>query len=124
MSETSGTNDYNVNEFKTAVHEWLRLEEDLASIAKVVREKRKRKQHLDQFISSYMSHENKEICNVGENSAIVLSTRKSTCSLKKEHIVGVLVEALRNEERAKELMQQMYALREVREKYVIKQTEI
>lgn len=124
MSEGSVTHEPNVDEFKIAVHEWLRLEEDLANIMKVLREKRKRKQHLDQFISSFMSQQNKAICNVGDNQAIVLSTRKSTTSLKKEYIVKVLTNALKNEERALDLMNQMYAMRETREKHVIKKTEI
>lgn len=126
MSEGSGTNagTRTVEDFKVAVHEWLRLEEDLATIQKVIREKRKRKQHLNDIIASFMSQQNKEICNIGDHQAIVLSTRKATCALKKEHIVGVLNTALKNEERATELMNQMYAMREVREKHVIKKTDI
>jgi len=123
MSECSGTHQ-DINEFKVAVHEWLRLDEDLAEIQKVVREKRKRKQHLDQFIANFMSGEKKEICNIGENQAIVLSTRKTTSSLKKEFIVRVLTETFKNAERAKELVQKMYDMREVREKHVIKKTDL
>lgn len=123
MSEGSGTHQ-DVNDFKVAVHEWLRLEEDLTEIQKVVREKRKRKAHLDKFISSFMSSQNKEICNIGENQAIVLSTRKTTSALKKEYILRVLIETFKNEDRAKELVQRIYDMREVREKHVIKKTDL
>lgn len=122
MSEGSGTNN-TVEDFKMAVHEWLRIEEDLAAAQKVLREKRKRKQQLNDFIASYLKSQNKEICNIGDNNAIVLASRKSTCSLKKDYIVSVLNE-FHNEEQSMELMNRMYAMREVREKYVIKKTEL
>ena len=123
MSEGSETNN-NVDDFKIAVREWVRIEEDLAAAQRVLREKRKRKQQLNDFIAQYMSSQNKEICNIGDNNAIVLSSRKSTCSLKKEHIVSVLNDVLNNNEQSTELMNRMYAMREVREKHVIKKTEI
>lgn len=123
MSEESAVN-HSIDEFKTAVLEWVRIDEDLSSIQKVIREKRKRKQNLSEFIATYMQHTNKEICNIGDNNAIVLSKRKATCSLKKQHIVSVLNELLKDEERSNELMEKMYSMREVREKSVIKKTEI
>jgi Glu-tRNA(Gln) amidotransferase subunit E-like FAD-binding protein len=123
MSEESAVN-YNIDEFKSSVLEWVRIDEDLSNIQKVIREKRKRRQNLSEFIATYMQHTNKEICNIGDNNAIVLSKRKATCSLKKEHIVTVLNDLLRNEEQSKELMEKMYGMREVREKSVIKKTEI
>lgn len=123
MSEGSETNN-NVDAFKMAVHEWLRIEEDLAVAQKVLREKRKRKEQLNDFIANYLKSQNKEICNIGDNNAIVLTSRKSTCALKKNYIVSVLNDVLRNEEQSTELMNRMYAMREVREKYVIKKTEL
>ena len=123
MSEESAIN-YNIEEFKNAVHEWLRIDDDLSSIQKVIREKRKRKQNLQEFIATYMEQNNKEVCNLGDNNAIVLAKRKATCSLKKQHILSVLNDLLHNEEQSKEVMEKMYNMREVREKSVIKKTEI
>lgn len=123
MSEESAVN-HGIDEFKTAVLEWVRIDEDLSAIQKVIREKRKRKQSLSEFIATYMQHTNKEICNIGDNNAIVLSKKKATCSLKKQHIVSVLNDLLKDEERSNELMEKMYSMREVREKSVIKKTEI
>ena len=123
MSEESAVNN-NIDEFKNSVREWVRIDEDLSNIQKVIREKRKRKQHLSEFIATYMESTNKEICNIGENNAIVLSKRKATCSLKKEHIVTVLNDLLKNEDQSKEMMEKMYSMREVREKSVIKKTEL
>lgn len=123
MSDGSATH-HDVHDFKVAVHEWMRLDEDLIEIQKVLREKRKRKQQLDHVISTFMCTQNKEICNIGDNQAIVLSTRKSTSSLKKDYIVRVLTEALKNDERVMELVKRMYDMREVREKQVIKKTDL
>jgi len=123
MSEESAVN-YNIDEFKSSVLEWVRIDEDLSNIQKVIRDKRKRKQNLSDFIATYMQQTNKEICNIGDNNAIVLSKRKATCALKKQHIVSVLNDLLRNEEQSKEIMEKMYSMREVREKSVIKKTEL
>lgn len=122
MSEESSHN--NIDEFKKSVIEWVRIDDDLSNIQKVIREKRKRKQYLLEFIATYMKNTNKEICNIGDNNAIILSKKKATCSLKKEHIVTVLNEVLKNEEQSKEIMEKMYSMREVREKSVIKKTEL
>ena len=123
MSEESVVN-YDITEFKNAVHEWIRIDDDMSNIQTAIREKRKRKQHLSEFIATYMQQNNKDICNIGDNNAIVLSKRKATCSLKKQHIVSVLNELLKNEDKSKEIMEKMYSMREVREKNVIKKTEL
>jgi|SouAtlMetagenome_1021521.scaffolds.fasta_scaffold93392_1 hypothetical protein len=83
MSETS---EYN---FKDAVLEWMRVNEEIAVMQKEVRLKRNRINHLGNFIMQTMKDMDKELCNVGERS-LQLKQRKSTTSLKKDDVVRML----------------------------------
>lgn len=121
-TENATTND--IEEFKQGVREWLLIEEDIGNMQKVVREKRKRMQHLSQYISVYMKKNDKEICDVGNEQALVLKTRKSTGTLKKEYVMKVLRELVPSDELAKEYTERMYGMRPIKETSVIKKTSI
>lgn len=127
MSETSFTEStpaHNIEEFKQGVREWLLIEEDLSNMQKVIREKRKRMQRLSEFISVYMKKNDKEICDVGNDQALVLKTRKSTGTLKKEYVIKVLRELVPNDELAKEYTERMYGMRPIKETSVLKKTSL
>lgn len=113
-------------DFRTSVHEWLRIEEELSTIQKTLRERRKRKQVLSEFIATYMEQHEKEVCSVGNNNALVLSKRKSTLSLKKEHILEVLKTHFQDikDDTRDSIVKEMYDKREVREKTTIKKTSL
>lgn len=121
MSDTSTTPVVSIDEFKNSVREWLMMEESMAEIQKVLREKRKRMQKLSEYISVFMKQNNKEICDVGNEQMLVLKKRKSTGGLKKEYIIKVLSELV-SEEQAKEYTDKMYELRPIKETDVIKRT--
>lgn len=125
MSETSTTiGPSSIDEFKQSVREWLIIEEDISNMQKVVREKRKRLQRLAEFISIYMKQNDKEICDVGNDQALVLKTRKSTGSLKKEYVMKVLSELVRDQESVKEYTDRIYNMRPIKETNVIKRTSL
>lgn len=83
MSETC---EYN---FKEAVLEWMRVNEEITAMQKEIRLKRNRINHLGNFIMESMKNMDKELCNVGEKS-LQLKQRKSTTSLKKDDVVRML----------------------------------
>lgn len=124
MSDCSATLDppeSDLHEFKKAVIEWVRIEDELSAAQKILRDKRKRKQNLADVISQYLKNHDKTVCDLGENECLVLSTRKTTSALKKENVLSVLSEVFNGkEEMAKSVMERMYALRDTREKDVIK----
>jgi hypothetical protein len=124
MSETSTTRHSSIDEFKQSVREWLLIEDDLSNMQKVIREKRKRMQNLSEFISIYMKQNDKEICDVGNDQALVLKTRRSTGSLKKEYIIKVLGEFLPNDDIIKEYTERMYSMRPIKETNFLKKTVI
>jgi hypothetical protein len=126
MSDCSATPEQSdIHEFKQAVVEWVRIEDELSAAQKILRDKRKRKQNLANVISQYLKAHDKTVCDLGENECLVLSTRKSTSGLKKENVLSVLNEVFNGkEEMAKTVMDQMYALRDIREKDVIKRASL
>ena len=99
-------------------------EEDISNTQRIVREKRKRMQKLSEYISIFMKQNDKEICDVGNEQALVLKKRKTTGGLKKEYIVQVLSEIVKDEQRAKEYTEKIYSLRPIKETDVLKKTTI
>ena len=124
LSFTESTPVHSIEEFKQGVREWLLIEDDLKNMQKVIREKRKRMQRLSEFISVYMKKNDKEICDVGNDQAFVLKTRKSTGALKKEYVIKVLRELVSNDDLAKEYTERMYGMRPIKETSVLKKTLI
>lgn len=116
--------DSNQIEFKTAVTEWLRLNEEITNIQKIVRDKRKMLNNLSTIITNYMKSIDKEICNVGDSDAIVIKKSKTTCALKKETVFEVLKKYLENEVVAQEVTENIFKARTTKEKDVLKKTNI
>jgi hypothetical protein len=114
-----------IHEFKQAVIEWVRIEDELSAAQKILRDKRKRKQNLANVISQYLKNHDKTVCDLGDNECLVLSTRKTMSALKKENVLSVLTEVFNGkEDTAKSVMDRMYALRDTREKDVIKRASL
>jgi hypothetical protein len=125
MSDCSMTPETDIHDFKQAVMEWVRIEDELAAAQKILRDKRKRKQGLADVISHYLKTHDKTVCDLGDSECLVLSTRKTTSSLKKEHVMEVLQEVFNgNKEKAKSVTDRMYAMRVTCEKDVLKRASI
>ena len=118
MTESTG------KDFKTAVCEWLQVEEEISNIQKIVREKRKKMNNLSLLITSYMRDIDKEICNVGDSNALVIKKSKTTCSLKKDKVYEILKSCFDDVNTAQEVTETIFNSREVREKDVLKKTNI
>jgi hypothetical protein len=86
MSEASGTSELN---FKEAVLEWMRINDEISQLQTEVRQRRSRSTHLGNYIVHAMKDMNKELCNVGEK-ALQLKQRKTTTTLKKEDVIRLL----------------------------------
>ena len=106
-------------DFKASVTEWIRINEEISRLQKETRTKRHRMNHLGTFIMTFMKKNNKEFCNIGDENALVLKSRKSTTGLKKENVLKVLEAYLRNEEMAKKCINEIYETRTTKEKDII-----
>lgn len=119
MSEASVSHG-TVTSFKDAVHEWMKIHDYISEASADIRQKRKRLQHLDYFITTYLKDNDKEFCNIGNKEALCIKNTKTTSALKKEHIVTFLNKILQDEDKAVEYTKQLYNMREIKEKQVIK----
>jgi hypothetical protein len=114
----SNTTTYN---FKDAVYEWMKLNDETTALQREVRLKRNKMNAISQYIVTFMKDQDKEVCNVGETSSLVLKKRKVTSSLKKEDVLNALRRHT-NEENATNTANMLYANRCVTFKDYIKLT--
>lgn len=115
MSDNS-TSASSITDFKSAVHEWLNIQNGISEMQKNIREKKKRQQCLDFYISTYMRDQNKEFCKINENDTLVVKRKKTTGSLKKDHVIKFLNTLVNDEEKVNAYTKQLYGMREVKEK--------
>ena len=104
MSESSHTGSV---DFKDIVHEWIELHDEMKRMQSLIREKRNRQNQLQHHIVLFMKENEKEICNVGNSSALVIKSRKSASGIKKSDVMKVLQRHM-SEERAKAETQALY----------------
>jgi hypothetical protein len=125
MSETSSSTPYTgVRNFKDAVHEWMGVHDFISQSQAEIRQKRKRLTQLEYFITTYLRDNDKDYCNIGDKEALCVKTKKTTGSLKKEHVTSFLNRMLQNEAQAIEYTKQLYDMREIKEKATIKRIHL
>ncbi len=125
MSEASSSTPYTgVRSFKDAVHEWMGIHDHISQTQADLRQKRKRLIQLEFYITTYLRDNNKDYCNIGDKEALCVKNKKTTGSLKKEHVTAFLNKMLQNENQAIEYTKQLYEMREVKEKPIIKRVQI
>lgn len=110
-------------DFKDSVHEWIRLSNEIKQLQAAIRAKRQKMNHLGDFIMEYMHSNDKDTCNVGDSSAIVVKQRKSTQTLKKADILNYM-KKLTSEEKAIDMVNDMFDNRKTNVKNVLKLTDI
>ena len=115
MSDNS-TSASSITDFKSAVHEWISIQNGISEMQKNIREKKKRQQRLDFYISTYMRDQKKEFCKINENDTLVVKRKKTTGALKKDHVLKFLNTLVKDEEKANEYTKQLYGMREIKEK--------
>src|SRR6056300_1475477 len=76
--------------FKEIVHEWIEIHDCIKNLQGIIRNKRNRMNQLQHHILLFMKQNDKQICNVGENNALVVKTRKSTSTIKKSDVLSLL----------------------------------
>lgn len=124
MSENSSSETTNiVHNFKDSVHEWMKIQDFISEQQAVLRQKRKRMLQLEYYITTYLKDNNKDYCNIGDKEALCMKSKKTTSPLKKEHIINFL-KGMVSEEKAVEYTKQLYEMREVKEKNMIKRVSL
>ena len=110
-----------MEDFKGIIKEWLELDEAVKSLKTSLKEKNTRMAKLSEYIITFMNSENKQVCNIGEYGSLELKTRNNSSSIKKEHIMDMLMKlSNNNEEKAKEHLDELYNRRTTSTKNVLK----
>ena len=112
MSETTTFN------FKDAVYDWMRLNEEISELQKEIRTKKNKMNARSQYIMTFMKEQDKEMCNVGESNALVLKKRKVTTSINKKSIMEALSK-ITSEKQATETTNSIFDSRAVKFKEYI-----
>jgi hypothetical protein len=125
MSEHSSSQTTNiVPNCKDAVHEWMKIQDFIGEHQAIIRQKRKRMQQLEYYITTYLKDNNKDYCNIGDKEALCMKSKKTTGSLKREHILNFLKDKFKSEETAIEYTKQLFDMREVKEKNMIQRLSL
>ena len=120
MSENSASGSM---DFKGIVHEWISLHDEIKNVQGMVRQKRNRMNQLQTHIVRFMQENEKEICTVGENNALVIKSRKSTSGIKKDDVMRLL-KGYMSDDKAKERTDELYNGRETKLKTIVHLTNI
>ena len=116
----SESGNFTTEEFKNVVKEYLRIHDRLAEIRKDTSMLNKRKKKLSELIVSFMSNNDKELCNLGNDGSLQVKTTKSTLALKKDQVEALLIKLGNNEDKAKETAQYLWDNKTVKERKVLK----
>ena len=113
----------NIEEFSVIMNEWLSLDTEINEYKKTIKEKKQRQSKLSEYIILFMNSNNKQVCNIDNQGSIIIKTRKTTSSLKKQDFLDFLKTIL-NEEQANEKIEELYSTRKTTEKSYIKLDQI
>lgn len=100
--------------FKKAVKEYILLDDQAAEYRKEISIRNKRKKVLSEIILKFMNKTQKDACNLGESGTLEVKQRKSTVTLKKEHIESALSNLIKDNDKAKQYADYIFDNREVK----------
>lgn len=94
----------NTVKFKDHVREWITIYDRIAILRKDITLLNKRKNEIGTKIVTYMNHNEKELCNLGDQGTLFLKKGETKQALKKEDIADLLIQmGKHNELEAKEI---------------------
>lgn len=108
--------------FKKAIREWIALDNQIIEYRKEINSRNKRKKQLTPEIIEHMGKINKEFCNLGNNGTLEVKQRKSTATLKKDYVEQLLVNVLKDEEKARQSAEYIFNNKEVKFVPVLKRS--
>ena len=120
MSEGSHTTE--IDDFKTAVHNYITLSDELVEIQNTIKERKNKLKKLNEYILAYMKDNEKELCKLGDGGMLLIKKRKTKQSFKKDDIERVLCEYLKNEDMAKNSTEYIFEHQNVKETDILHRT--
>jgi|TARA_B110000046_G_scaffold117159_1_gene124097 seryl-tRNA synthetase len=116
----SDAGTFDASQFKDVVKEYIKIFDRIAELRRDSSMLNKRKKKLSETIVSFMSNNDKEICNLGTDGSLQVKTSKSTLALKKDQVELLLQQLGNDETKAKETAQFLWENKTVKERKVLK----
>ena len=114
-------NEYEVNNFKELVENWLSLDDDIKKLSKVIKELRQKKNKLTPDIIKFMESNEIEDCNTGDG-LLKHSVSYVKKPLSKKLLQDKLTIFLKNSQKGEEATKFIYENRDMEKRSALKRT--
>ncbi len=115
-------NQFLKEQLKSSVKEYLELDDQIKTLNKAVRERRKRKKELSEYILKLMEQNELTQMNL-KDGKLIYAKSKNLVPLNKKHIVNSLSSYFRDDHKATELFDYLMKSRTRVEKVRLKRTK-
>lgn len=114
-------NDFEIEEFKKLVHQWLSYDDDLKQLKKAEKDINDAKKALTDPIMAFMSKNNIEDCNT-QNGKLKYTVSQVKKPINRKYLVDKIAVFMNNSKRAEELTTYLFENRETEQKINLRRT--
>ena len=114
-------NDFELEEFKKLVHQWLSYDDDLKQLKKAEKEINDAKKALTEPIMAFMAKNNIEDCNT-TNGKLKYSVSQVKKPINRQYLMDKISNYMNNSKKAEELTVFLYDNRETEQKVNLRRT--
>ena len=114
-------NDFELEEFKKLVHQWLSYDDDLKQLKKAEKEINDAKKALTEPIMAFMAKNNIEDCNT-VNGKLKYSVSQIKKPINRQYLIDKISTYMNNSKKAEELTVFLYDNRETEQKVNLRRT--
>jgi len=114
-------NDFELEEFKKLVHQWLSYDDDLKQLKKAEKEINDAKKALTEPIMAFMAKNNIEDCNT-TNGKLKYSVSQVKKPINRQYLMDKINQYMNNSKKAEELTVYLFDNREKEQKVQLRRT--
>ncbi len=118
---TTQINDFELDEFKKLVHQWLSYDDDLKRLKKAEKEINEAKKALNEPIMAFMSKNNIEDCNT-TNGKLKYAVTQVKKPINRQYLMDKINQYMNNSKKAEELTVYLFDNRETEQKVQLRRT--
>ncbi len=118
---TNQLTEFEIEEFKKLVHQWLSYDDDIRQLKKTEKEITEAKKQLQEPIMAFMARNNIEDCNTS-NGKLKYSVSQIKKPINRQYLLDKIGTFMNNRSRAEELTVFLYDNRETQQKVNLRRT--
>ncbi len=118
---TEQINDFELEEFKKLVHQWLSYDDDLKQLKKAEKEINDAKKALTEPIMAFMAKNNIEDCNTS-NGKLKYAVTQTKKPINRKYLIEKISTYMNNSKKAEELTVFLFDNRETEQKVNLRRT--